>query len=310
MMRPLLLAASCLSLTLLASLGATIGVVDAEESEPISYLDVPVHHQHAEAILALSQQGVVQGYDNGRFGVDDNVNRAEALKMILESSSIELDSASTEADAASAEDRFPDVLENQWYLPYIEAGLETGIVSGHDDGYFRPGSPVNRAEALKMILESAGYNPLTHEDQAWYEGYLEIGEKNGLVYEQANQDYDLNANLSRGELADMIYRQETQKFTGQTEYGVASYYADKFNGRSTASGEVFSNSDFTAAHPSLPFGTMLRVTNLDSNLSVNVRVNDRGPYSPGRVIDLSKVAFDQIAHLGSGLLNARVEVLQ
>lgn len=75
---------------------------------------------------------------------------------------------------------------------------------------------------------------------------------------------------------------------------VACFYADKFNGRKTASGEKFSNSKYTAAHKKLPFGTKVRVTNLKNNKSVTVTINDRGPFSRGRDIDLSKKAFMEI----------------
>lgn len=75
----------------------------------------------------------------------------------------------------------------------------------------------------------------------------------------------------------------------------ASYYADKFNGRKTASGEIFSNNKLTAAHRKLSFGTMLKVTNLANNESVVVKVTDRGPFVRGREIDLSRRAFMQIS---------------
>ncbi len=75
---------------------------------------------------------------------------------------------------------------------------------------------------------------------------------------------------------------------------VASYYADKFNGKKTASGEKFSNSKLTAAHKKLAFGTKVKVTNKSNGKSVVVVVNDRGPFGGGRDIDLSKKAFMQI----------------
>ena len=75
----------------------------------------------------------------------------------------------------------------------------------------------------------------------------------------------------------------------------ASYYADKFNGRPTASGEKFSNDKLTAAHKKLPFGTKVKVTNLANDKSVTVTINDRGPFSAGKDIDLSKKAFMKIA---------------
>lgn len=88
----------------------------------------------------------------------------------------------------------------------------------------------------------------------------------------------------------------------------ASYYADKFNGRKTASGQRFSNQKLTAAHRSLPFGTQLKVTNPINQKSVIVTITDRGPFSRGREIDLSKRAFKAISHqAGRGFLLVNLE---
>ena len=90
----------------------------------------------------------------------------------------------------------------------------------------------------------------------------------------------------------------------------ASYYHDKFNGKKTASGEVFSNKKYTAAHKTLPFGTKVRVTNLTNDEEVIVEINDRGPFSKGRQLDLSKKAFMDLTHnRNHGTLSVKVEVL-
>lgn len=90
--------------------------------------------------------------------------------------------------------------------------------------------------------------------------------------------------------------------------GIASYYGDGFNGRLTASGSVFDNSKLTAAHRTLPFGTKLRVTSTRTGKSIIVEVTDRGPYVDGRIIDLSKTAFEAIAPLSNGITNVTLEV--
>ena len=90
-----------------------------------------------------------------------------------------------------------------------------------------------------------------------------------------------------------------------------SYYADKFNGRKTASGEIFSNKKLTAAHRELAFGTKLKVTNLVNQKSVIVVVNDRGPFIKSRVLDLSKEAFMQITdNKNKGILNVKIEIIK
>jgi rare lipoprotein A len=91
--------------------------------------------------------------------------------------------------------------------------------------------------------------------------------------------------------------------------GLASYYADKYQGRKTANGETFDTAKLTAAHKTLPFGTRVRVTNLDNGKSVEVRINDRGPYVAGRVIDLSPAAARKLDMLRAGVVRVRLDVL-
>lgn len=97
---------------------------------------------------------------------------------------------------------------------------------------------------------------------------------------------------------------------GYTQSGKASFYADKFESRKTASGELYRQSLKTVAHKSLPFGTQLKVTNRANGKSVVVRVNDRGPFVAGRIIDLSKSAFSVIGHTSSGLIPVQIEVIK
>lgn len=94
------------------------------------------------------------------------------------------------------------------------------------------------------------------------------------------------------------------------EQGKASFYADKFEGRTTASGQVFSNSALTAAHKTLPFGTQVRVINPANGQSVVVTINDRGPFVASRVIDLSTSAFSQLANLSRGVIEIRLEIFE
>jgi rare lipoprotein A len=91
--------------------------------------------------------------------------------------------------------------------------------------------------------------------------------------------------------------------------GRVAYYGGKFAGRKTANGERFNPNALTMAHPSLPFGTMVRVTNLRNNKRVVVRVNDRGPSTPDRIGDLSRAAAVKLNMLKSGVANVRLDVL-
>lgn len=91
--------------------------------------------------------------------------------------------------------------------------------------------------------------------------------------------------------------------------GLASWYGSMWNGRTTASGETYDESQLTAAHRTLPLGTLVRVTNLRSMHSVIVRINDRGAFAPGRIIDLSSAAARELGLLQQGMAQVRLEVL-
>jgi rare lipoprotein A len=94
---------------------------------------------------------------------------------------------------------------------------------------------------------------------------------------------------------------------GTASQGLASFYSE---GTQTASGEKFNANELTAAHPTLPFGTRLRVTNVANGRSVTVRVNDRGPYVPGRVVDVSYSAAESLGMIGRGVANVKLDVVQ
>jgi len=95
---------------------------------------------------------------------------------------------------------------------------------------------------------------------------------------------------------------------GRPQTGVASWYGPGFHGRATSSGEAYDQNDLTAAHPTLPLGTQARVTNLANGRSVDVRINDRGPFAKGRVIDLSLGAARELGMVGPGTAPVRIEV--
>lgn len=104
----------------------------------------------------------------------------------------------------------------------------------------------------------------------------------------------LSANIMKGQI---------------TEIGLASFYADKYDGRVTASGEIFDQNKMTAAHRTLPFGSKVKVTNLENKKSIIVVINDRGPFVNDRVIDLSKAGAKKLDFVSSGVVKVKIEVL-
>ena len=110
------------------------------------------------------------------------------------------------------------------------------------------------------------------------------------------------------------YSSATEKrdsnWVGHTESGKASYYAMKFQSKKTASGELYDQAKKTAAHKKLPFGTKVKVTNIKNSKTVIVKINDRGPFVKGRIIDLSGSAFSSIANFDAGVINVKIEVFK
>ncbi len=100
------------------------------------------------------------------------------------------------------------------------------------------------------------------------------------------------------------------KNSEKVQIGVASYYGEEFHGRPTTSGEPYNMNDLTAAHPTLPIGTLVKVTNLANNKSVIVRVNDRGPFKKNRIIDVSYEAAKQLGFLNDGTALVKIEVIK
>lgn len=92
--------------------------------------------------------------------------------------------------------------------------------------------------------------------------------------------------------------------------GLASIYSNSLSGKKTANGEIYNPGKLTAAHRSLPFGTKVKVTNLENKREVTVRINDRGPYKRGRIIDLSYVAARQLDMLKKGIVKVRIKALR
>ncbi|MBA3006427.1 MAG: septal ring lytic transglycosylase RlpA family protein [Desulfocapsa sp.] len=97
--------------------------------------------------------------------------------------------------------------------------------------------------------------------------------------------------------------------TGCIETGKASFYAMEYQSEQTASGEIFDQSAYTAAHNKLPFGTKAKVTNVKNGKSVIVRINDSGPFDRGLIIDLSRSAFRRIGNMSAGVIDVKIEVV-
>jgi rare lipoprotein A len=133
--------------------------------------------------------------------------------------------------------------------------------------------------------------------------------ENGVTAMAIADTTETNANTTAVKTVEKVVAKE-ENLTLYKESALATYYADRFNGQKTSSGERFHNSKYTAAHMKLPMGTIVRVTNEANGKYVDVKVNDRGPFSKKLEIDLTKAAFMDIASKkGAGSFKVKLEIL-
>jgi rare lipoprotein A len=268
-----------------------------------AFSDVTTGNENFVAIKYLKTNNLIDGYEDGTFKPQNEVNRAEALKMILK--------AIKGPDKKNSETfSFTDVKTTDWFYEFALKAWNNFLVKGYPDGLFHPEKTINLAESLKIILKQEGdpipsavsekpYNDVATDD--WYAPYAQIAKSRTLVLESRGDGFFYpDRNLNRGQMSELLYR--TIRSKEGSSFARATWYADLLANQGTASGEPYLPDHFTVAHKTLPFGTKLLVTNLANGKSVEVTVNDRGPYSTGVDLDLSKSAFAAIASVGAGII--------
>lgn len=298
--------------TLLAVV-ALISLTNTALAEEFS--DVQSGHSHYVAISYLKEKGIVQGYDDNTFKPNQKISRVEALKMIILSTNFAAEDEINNENVT--ENPFIDTPKSEWYAKYLAFASEKKLIGGYPDNTFKPNQTINLAETLKIFLQC--FNGLEYPENMenflaadtptseWYAPFAAYAYKNGLVNITDSNKIIPTQDMTRGYVAEIIYR-KLRRGEG-LEFGKATYYGKAVQGHYTASGEIFDTEKSTAAHQFLPFGTIVKATNLANGQSVDVKINDRGPYGYGRVLDLSSSAFDAIAWLGTGIINIQYQIV-
>jgi hypothetical protein len=202
-----------------------------------AFSDVSSFHQYYDAITWMEDNDVVEGYDDGTFRPADEVTRVAFLKMMQLTLGIQY---STTVDSLVS-GVFSDTPVTEWYAPYVIWAKETGIVNGYDDGTFRPANAVNVAEAMKIVMNGffdvddlygSGniYSPcygFTDGDlrkkgdvNAWYWKYVYVADSYCIIPEAMVESFDPSANLTRGEMAELLYRAKAVKDQAEASSGL------------------------------------------------------------------------------------------
>jgi len=293
-----------------------------------AFNDVLEGNVYFTSLQYLKEQGLVTGYEDGTFKPNQPINRAEAVKMLTKIipfnafSLVELPRASIEKITVSStqpliKSPFPDIQNDQWYFEPVVQAFTNKVISGFPDGKFRPTETINKAQAIKMAVLESGMPTTTEQEtnfkdvtaEDWFFNYAKLAKQKTFVVADRQGNLNAGETLNRGDFALLLYRMLKNQ-QESSYFGRATYYATYLEGNGTSSGEAYNPEALTSAHLSLPFGTIVKVTNIANGKEVIVKINDRGPYPEGIVLDLSKTAFSQIASLSTGVINIEYQVVQ
>lgn len=209
---------------------------------------------------------------------------------------------------------FRDVLEKDWFYDIVREAKKLGIVKGYAGGkYFKPNDPVNLAETLRILFQSGGIQtdlteaplPPGIAPDAWFAKDITYAVSRTMLMQQENGAvFPPNAELTRGDMALLLYRFLQTK--DDAAFGYASWYGDGLAKTKLTEGLEYKEKNLTAAHRTLPFGSIAHVTNMANGKSVDVVINDRGPFVTGRIIDLSKTAFGALESPTAGIISVQI----
>jgi rare lipoprotein A len=267
-----------------------------------SFPDVSNDKWYSKYVFMAKKKQTMTGTEDGNFEPDRNITRAESCKIILGTYNLRLfqiHKSFTELH------NYKDVEDDAWYSPCVGYISSYGLANFTGD-YFNPDKYISRAEFADFI-----YNTHFFYKSGDIRPNRDKEEEDKEVTNSSNHSGDEIDILENNENnSGVSIPEDYQDQWNLLSKGIASYYHDMFNGRNTASGAKFDNSKMMAAHPLLPYNSKVRVKNIENGKTVDVEILDCGPFAKGRVIDLSKAAFEEIGHLGSGLLNVELELLE
>lgn len=294
----------------------TFGTAFAEiSSSPFS--DVTPSSPFFMPVNFLKEQNFVTGFPDSTFRPENPVSRAEALAMILKVNGICSDQTTVATKKKKLKKPFRDVKRSDWFFNTVREAKRRSIVSGSGNGKFRPNEPVKLAEALRMLFQASDIEkeemaapiPNGIAADAWYAPDIAYAVSQTMLTQQEEGTiFSPEGELTRGQLSLLLYR--FLKTQDNMNFGYASWYGDGLAKTKIPNGYEYKEKNLTAAHKTLPFGTIVRVTNMANGKEINVVVNDRGPYVTGRIIDLSKTAFRALEDPGIGLVLVQMEVVE
>lgn len=189
-------------------IGTSIFLLCTNLSSAKKFTDIKEEDKYYLPSRYLSEKEIINGYGDGTFKPEKDISRAELLKIIFEGNKTKTTNPDTNC--------FPDVGYQEWYSKYVCTAKDLKIISGYDDGNFKPDQTINKAEALKIMGEFYKWDTKNDPKQAWYSKYIDFSKNQNLLEDSDN--FDPEKNMSRGEMSSTLYR-----FLANREYNVEKF---------------------------------------------------------------------------------------
>jgi len=273
-------------------------------SEQFGNLTFPDIDQQAWYIPYLKEavvRKIITGYNDNTIKPNNEVSKAELFAILYRiTPSTVLDTFTIDQNIKTN-----DLDPNQWFYTSAMFALQNEITSLNSEQNYNYEYKLNRADFIQAVYKYKNWlnkklNP-TQEVIKEVKVIKEV-EAKPETEEQSTQTEETTEPVTEDSNTATSSNTSSEDLSNFNESGVASYYSRNLTGAKTASGEIFDAEELVAAHKTLPFGTIVKVTNPENNKWVKVRIIDRGPYIDGRVIDLSPSAFESLASLSAGLV--------
>lgn len=188
--------------TIPVSEGTEISREEFVKSQELPFPDVPEDAAYTQAVLSLTQMGIVTGDEKGNFNPDATINRAETAAIICRIMGVEEEAKTMKTEV------FADVPATHWAVGYVAKAAELGIINGYGNGNFGPGNPVTYAQMVKMLVCVWGWETEAKQAGGWPNGYLQVADQNGYTQGIRQEPQD---EIARSTVMTLIYNSLQEK---------------------------------------------------------------------------------------------------
>lgn len=292
------------------------------EQKPFN--DIDIGSSYYVQLKYLKDHKLINGYEDNTFRPKNTINRAEAA-MAMSKALLDFEIPENTTKKI-AEINYADLPKDHWAHNSVEKLTTLGVVKGYTEKnntvqIFQPEKTINLAEAVKMVMSiemmkdknlklptSMKSSFKDVEGSEWFAPYIELAKDKTLLTYSTKMLIHPEDDVTRGEFMDLLYRALRTREPGHF-FGRGTFYSDFFEGRGTSNDEIFTQNGYTAANKELPFNTKLEVTYLRNGQKVQVRVNDRGPFTPSLSLDMTRKAFAKLANPSEGIIPIEYQIV-